>query len=47
MQTQEYYARGSGLIQIPIARLNEIPKVIHERHELEFTRLKLAEALRR
>jgi hypothetical protein len=39
---QEYYVHGSGLIPIPIGRLNEVPKVIQEFHELEVVKMRLA-----
>ena len=38
---QDYYVHGSGLIRIPVARLNEIPKVIQEFHEREAARTRL------
>jgi len=41
IESEEYYIHGSGLIRIPIARLNEIPKVIQEFHEREAARARL------
>ena len=38
---QNYYVHGSGLVPIPVARLNEIPKVIQEFHEREAARTRL------
>jgi hypothetical protein len=38
---QDYYVHGSGLIRIPVARLNEIPKVIQDFHEREAARTRL------
>jgi len=35
---ETYYVRGSGWIQVPKDRLNEIPKVIREHHEMEARR---------
>jgi hypothetical protein len=46
-QDQDYYAHGSGLIQIPIGRLNEIPKVTQEFHEYETAMMRLAMITRR
>jgi hypothetical protein len=40
-QPKYYYVQGSGLIRIPIGRLNEIPKVIREFHEQEAARMRL------
>jgi len=39
---QEYYVHGSGLIRIPIGRLNEVPKVIQEFHEREAAKMRLS-----
>jgi hypothetical protein len=38
---ENYYVHGSGLIRIPIGRLNEIPKVIQEYHERTAARTRL------
>jgi hypothetical protein len=42
VESEEYYVRGSGLIRIPIGRLNEVPKVIREFHESEAAKMRLA-----
>jgi len=42
-----YYVHGSGLIQIPKWRLNEIPKVIQEFHDFEAARMRRTEFSRR
>ena len=39
---QAFYVHGSGLIRIPIGRLNEIPRVIREFHEYHAAMMKLA-----
>ena len=44
---QDYYVHGSGLIRIPIGRMNEIPKVIQEFHEQEAAITRLATIARR
>jgi hypothetical protein len=44
---QDYYVHGSGLIRIPIGRLNEIPRVIQEFHEYEAAIMRLAISARR
>jgi len=41
IESEEYYIHGSGLIRIPTARLNEIPKVVQEFHEREVARARL------
>jgi len=41
-ESEQYYVRGSGLIRIPVARLNEIPKVIQEFHQREAVKMRLA-----
>jgi len=38
---QDYYVHGSGLVRIPVARLNEVPRVIREFHEREAARTRL------
>jgi len=39
------YVTGSGLVRVPEARLNEIPKVVEEHHKLEAERaMQLARA---
>jgi len=38
---QDYYVHGSGLVRIPVGRLNEIPRVIQEFHEREAARVRL------
>ena len=44
---ESYYVHGSGLIQIPKGRLNEIPKVIQEFHDFEAARMRRTEFSRR
>ena len=44
---KQYYVEGSGLIPVPIGRLNEVPKVIQEFHEQEAFRATLAGIARR
>ena len=44
---ETYYVHGSGLIGVPRARMNEIPKVIRESHEAEITRAILQGIARR
>ena len=39
---EAYYVRGSSLIRIPNARLNEIPKVIREFHEAQAARYRIS-----
>ena len=46
-EQKQYYVHGSGLVPIPAGRLNEIPKVIQEFHELEAARARLAGTVRR
>jgi hypothetical protein len=44
---KQYYVDGSGLIPVPIGRLNEVQKVIQEFHEQEAFRARLAGIARR
>ena len=44
---EKYYVHGSGLVRIPMGRVNEIPKVIHEFHEREAARARLVATARR
>ncbi len=37
---QKYFVRGSGFVAIPKDRLNEVPKVVKEYHDLEYERKK-------
>jgi len=42
-----FYVHGSGLIRIPIGRVNEVPKVIQEFHEDEAARVRIEAVARR
>ena len=44
---EKYYVHGSGLVRIPMGRMNEIPKVIQEFHDQEAARVRLAATARR
>jgi len=44
---KQYYVDGSGLIPVPIGRLNEVLTVIQEFHEQEAFRARLAGIARR
>jgi len=46
-RVKQYYVEGSGLIPVPIGRLNEVQKVIQEFHEQEAYRATLAGIARR
>jgi len=43
----EFYVTGSGMVRVPAARANEIPKMIMEHHELEAERARQLAHVRR